>query len=114
MKTIIAGGRDVTEWHHLMEALESYRNDITEVVSGGAQGADALGERYAREAGLPLKRFPADWAKNGKAAGPIRNREMAAYAQALIALWDGKSRGTANMIEEARARSLNVHIHLIS
>jgi hypothetical protein len=112
MKTIIAGGRDVTEYFHLEEALESYRNDITEVVSGGASGADALGERYARGSKLPIKRFPADWSQ-GKAAGPIRNRQMAEYAEALIAIWDGKSRGTANMIEEAKKRGLLVHVHLI-
>lgn len=113
MKTIIAGGRDVVDYFHLEEALEGYRCDISEVVSGGAQGADALGERYAKGAGLPLKVFKADWQANGKAAGPIRNRQMAEYAQALIAIWDGKSAGTKNMIEEARSRGLHVHVHMI-
>lgn len=113
MKTIIAGGRDITDYFHLEEALEAYRNDITEVVSGGAEGADSLGERYAKGAGIPLKIFKADWATNGKAAGPMRNRQMAEYAQALLALWDSKSRGTANMIEEARKRGLFVQVHMI-
>lgn len=113
MITIIAGGRDITDYDHLQDALEAYRNDITEVVSGGAEGVDAMGERYAKGAGLPLKVFKADWAANGKAAGPIRNRQMAEYAQALLAIWDGKSRGTANMIEEARKRGLFVQVHMI-
>lgn len=112
-RTIIAGGRDITDYFHLEEALESCRFDISEVVSGGAEGADKLGERYAKGAGLALRVIPADWAKYGKSAGPIRNRQMAEYAQALIAIWDGKSRGTANMLEEARARGLLVHVHLV-
>lgn len=59
-----------------------------------------------------LKIFPADWDKYGRRAGPIRNREMAEYADALLAYWDGKSRGTKNMIEEARARGLKVSIKI--
>lgn len=49
---------------------------------------------------IPVKRFPADWDRHGRAAGPIRNCQMAQYADALIAIWDGKSRGTKNMIDE--------------
>jgi len=61
---------------------------------------DGLAEEWARENGIPIKRFPADWDKHGKAAGPIRNRAMAEYADALLAVWDGESKGTANMILE--------------
>ena len=80
--------------------------DITEIVSGGAAGADKLGERWAREHGVPVKLFPADWKAHSIATRPVRNRQMAEYADALIALWDSTSRGTANMIEEAKARGL--------
>lgn len=113
MKTIIAGGRDITEWFHLQEAIEAYWNEITEVVSGGATGVDALGERFARECGIPIVQFKADWKRYGKMAGPMRNREMAEYAEALLAIWDGESRGTANMIEEATKRGLFVQVHRI-
>jgi len=79
---------------------------MTDVVSVGAAGVDSLGERWARENGIPVKRSPADWKAHGRAAGPIRNRQMVEYADALIALWDGTSRGAANMIGEAKARGL--------
>ena len=80
----------------------------TEVVCGMARGADALGARYATENGLGIAKFPAEWDAWGKAAGPIRNAEMAKYADALLAFWDGKSRGTMNMIENANRRGRKV------
>lgn len=84
---------------------------VTEVVSGGARGADAFGEEWARDRRVPVRVFPADWNRHGRAAGPIRNREMAEYADALVAVWDGESRGTKNMIEEATKRGLKVHVY---
>lgn len=113
-KVIIAGGRDFENYNQLKEACDFYlqnkRKEGVEIVSGGANGADKLGERYAKERGYPIKEFPADWTKYHKAAGPIRNRHMAEYANALIAFWDGGSRGTKNMIEEARERWLDVRV----
>lgn len=113
-RVIIAGSRDFDDYALLQEHADymlSRQEDI-EIVSGGASGADALGERYAKDRGYKLKIFPADWVKYGRRAGPIRNREMAEYADALLAYWDGKSRGTQNMIEEARARGLKVSIKI--
>jgi hypothetical protein len=83
-------------------------HEITTVLSGAARGVDRLGERWAVEHGVPITRFPADWAKHGKAAGMIRNREMADNAEALVALWDGQSRGTLSMIGIARRMGLFV------
>lgn len=80
------------------------------ILSGGASGADALGEKYARERGFIIVPYPAQWDKYGRQAGPMRNREMAANADALIAFWDDKSRGTKNMIDEAQKRGLKVAI----
>ena len=110
MKIIIAGGRDFDNYLHLLEAVVKSGFDITEVVSGGAPGADTLGELFARDMDLSMKRFPADWNRHGRAAGPIRNGEMALYADALIAMWDGVSTGTANMIKQATERGLKVHV----
>ena len=112
MKTIIAGCRDFTDYNLLKSKVDYYRKDnaITEVVCGGATGADALGENYAVQNGIPVKGFPADWNKHGKAAGPIRNRQMAEYADCLIAVWDGKSRGTKNMIDEMNKLMKPVYI----
>lgn len=102
MKTIIAGTRDFDDKVGLFKKLDEYltKNSITEIVSGGAQGADLFGEQYGELNGIPVKVFPADWTKHGKAAGPIRNRQMAEYADALIVVWDGNSKGTKNMIDE--------------
>jgi predicted Rossmann fold nucleotide-binding protein DprA/Smf involved in DNA uptake len=110
MRTIIAGSRNIEEYSLLLEAIKSSGIEITSVVSGGAPGVDTLGERYAEENSLTCTRFPANWEKYGKAAGPIRNRLMAANADALIAIWDGKSPGTKNMIQEAEKKGLQVYI----
>ncbi len=81
-----------------------------EIVCGMAKGADLLGKRYAEERGFKVKEFPADWNTNGKKAGPMRNTEMANYADALIAFWDGTSSGTGHMIEKAKQKGLKVRV----
>ena len=90
MRTIIAGSRQMTTEAAMEMVLADLGWTITEVVSGGAAGADRLGEAWATRNGIPVKRFPADWARFGKGAGPVRNREMALYAEALVAFWDGR------------------------
>jgi len=112
MKVIIAGGRDFDDY----EKLRSYcdyllqNKDNIEIVSGTARGADKLGEHYAAERGYPVKRFPADWGSHGKSAGYLRNEEMADYADALIAFWDGESRGTQHMIDIAKKELIEIRI----
>jgi len=110
MKTIIAGMRDFHDYAFVEPYLDMHRHEITEVVSGCATGIDSLGERWAKANGIPIRRFPADWSQHGKAAGPIRNRQMADYADALIAFWDRKSKGTKKMIETAKRNKSKVHI----
>lgn len=68
-------------------------------MSGCASGADSLGERFAREYNLECRYFPAQREKYGKAAGPMRNRQMAEVADGAVVFWDGRSRGTRSMIE---------------
>ena len=80
------------------------------IVSGGCAGADLLGERYAKENGYSIDRYPAEWQKYGRKAGIMRNAVMADNADALIAYWDGISRGTKNMIDEARKKGLAVRV----
>jgi hypothetical protein len=109
-KTIIAGGRNYQFSDEDRKVLDSF--EISEVVCGGANGADECGRRWAIDRGIPVKMFPADWGKHGKAAGPIRNREMAEYGERLIAFWDGQSRGTKNMIETARGLGLEVFVEM--
>jgi len=83
---------------------------ITTVISGTAAGVDVHGERWAEEQGIPVEKYPADWNKHGKSAGHIRNAEMADVADALVAIWDGESRGTKGMIELALKKGLSLYI----
>ena len=100
MKLIIAGGRDFNQGYIIYKVLYGLGNDIiNEVVCGDAKGADTLGAEWAHLHNIPVKHFPAKWDEYGKAAGYIRNAEMGEYADALIAFWDGKSKGTAHMIK---------------
>lgn len=98
MKVIIAGSRDITDLYLVEDAVLMSKFEITEVVSGGARGVDKLGEVFANYLSIPVKMFQADWAKFGKSAGHRRNKEMAQYSDALIAVWDGVSPGTKSMI----------------
>ena len=98
MKVIIAGSCTSNDYEFLKKKINELNLEITEVVCGGARGVDSLGQRYAEELGIPVKMFPAQWDLYGKAAGMIRNKEMGKYADYLIAFWDGKSKGTLNMI----------------
>lgn len=111
-RVIIAGGRDFDQYSLLEFQCDRLlvRKPRVMVVSGGARGADMLGERFATRRHYPIKRFSADWERYGNAAGPIRNKQMAEYADALIAFWDGHSRGTRNMITLARTRGLAVRV----
>ncbi len=113
MKVIIAGGRDFCNKVMLIEALKHFTmeyGDITEVVCGMADGADTLGMLWANFMDIPVKKFPADWGKYGNSAGPIRNKEMANYADALIAFWNRKSKGTLDMINKGRDKKIIVVI----
>ena len=110
MKIIIAGSRNFNDYALLRKTLDEILIDDGdyEVVSGCCSGADKLGERYAAEKGFRVKHFPADWSKFGKAAGPIRNALMADYADGLVLFWDGTSKGSKNMLENARKRGLEI------
>lgn len=112
MKLIIAGSRALSPNVRFLDSIIShYKIQITEIVSGCAEGVDKAGEMYKiayPEMGvrfdnsitdLKITKFPADWEKHGKAAGPIRNKQMADYADALLLIWDGESRGSKNMKE---------------
>lgn len=111
MRVIVAGSRDATE-AQVNEALARcpWIGFASAIVSGTARGADEFGERWAAKQGVEVRRFPADWRTHGKRAGPIRNRQMAQNADGLVAVWDGRSRGTKTMIEFAQQRGLRVFV----
>lgn len=101
-KVIVAGGREFDQQELLFKScykILSQVEDEIEIVCGGATGADALGKSFAEHNSMKVAMFNADWKGKGKAAGILRNIEMGDYADALIAFWDGKSRGTKHMIE---------------
>lgn len=113
MRLIIAGSRHypparadelVTKaMTHILTRLQP-----TRVLCGCADGIDDAGQRWAHANGIPVEYHPADWTRHGRAAGPLRNRQMAAHADALVLIWDGKSRGSDSMLNEARAARLRV------
>lgn len=115
MKLIIGGTRDFTD-SIFLENVIPHRFDIRnieEVVSGGARGADTLGEGFAKKYGIPVKPFyvtKAEWNKYGAAAGPMRNGRMADYADEALIFWDGKSPGSLSMINHMKRRKKPVTV----
>lgn len=110
MKLIIAGGRDFDDITLTALHFCDLDFEVTEVVSGGARGADRCGEKVATIYGIPVKKFIPDWDGLGKRAGFVRNAEMAEYADALLAFWDKKSKGTKHMIDTATKKGLHVKV----
>lgn len=110
MRTIIAGSRSLNEYELVLAAVKESGFAITTILSGDANGIDKLGARYAREHKIPLEHWPANWKLYGKRAGFERNLAMAESADALIAIWDNASKGTANMIHIANEMKLNVYV----
>ena len=117
MRVIIAGGRDFNDYDLLKKiVIDIISIAIPEIISGCTKGADQLGERFAKEYGYSLAKFPAKWDELGKKAGYVRNVEMAKYAISndaegvLIAFWDGESKGTKHMIDIAKRYNLKFHV----
>ena len=106
-RVVIAGCRDYENYDEAKKFIDFYISEIRKeneiiILSGGAGGADSLGERYAEENGFNIEKYPAEWSKFGKSAGPIRNKQMAETADYVICFWDGKSRSTKSMIDLAK------------
>ena len=119
MKVIIAGSRSITSYAIVRDAviascLWSRVGNQLEIVSGGARGVDRLGEDFANRNGLKIHRFIPDWnGEHKKAAGMIRNIEMGKFSDGLIAIWDGQSRGTKQMIDWSKQNGLFVYVHQV-
>ena len=115
-RVIVCGSRDFTDKETCFGVLDAFLADKpdAEIVSGHARGADAFGEEYARARGLALTVFAAEWGRYGRAAGPLRNAQMLAYAMeetpCVVAFWDGKSAGTAHMARLAEEKGAEVQI----
>ena len=115
---VIAGCRTYYNYEeakdYIVSSLSEYKaTDQITILSGGCKGADSLGERFARENGFPIKRFLPDWEKYGKAAGPLRNKQMVDVCHKVICFWDGKSKGTKSLIQYARKSAKDVAVKII-
>lgn len=111
MKVAIIGSRTFTNYRLLCETIDSLSFNISEVISGGASGADSLAEQWAQENKIPYTIIKPDWQKYGKGAGLKRNKQIIDSCDACIAFWDGKSRGTESSIK--LTEKLRKPIHLI-
>lgn len=119
-RVLVCGGRDADIDPSIVdicisEIIEEFAEGEIEFVSGSAKGGDALGEQYAEDNGYSIVQFKPDWKKYGRAAGPIRNKQMVDYIQEcdnpiVIAFWDGKSSGTRSTIKYAQDAGIDVHI----
>lgn len=122
IRVIVAGTRSFTDYALAREKLDRIILGLQEdfpckrivIITGDANGADQSGNRYAYDRGYTLRKFPAEWRKYGRAAGPIRNAQMMDFAKethpVLVAFWDGKSRGTKNMIDTAKREGASVYV----
>lgn len=114
MRIIIAGSRKHTPTDSaISEALSQNDWHCTTVVCGMAIGADMAGRRWANSRNIEVDCYPPDWDRYGKAAGFKRNIQMANNADALLAFWDGSSRGTKHMIDTARRKGLKVSVQRV-
>jgi len=111
MRLIIAGGRNYKssdiDYEEIDLAVKDTMHEVTEVFSGGASGADKLGEEWARINEIKVRKFLPDWDKHGRAAGPIRNEAMAKEAHTLIIFPGG--RGSASMVRLAKKYNLSIY-----
>lgn len=116
MKVIIAGSRGITNIQSVIDALvnaDIQVHEVSEIVSGGANGVDTLGEELAEMHCIDIIKFPAEWDKYGKSAGYKRNYIMGKYADNLVAVWDGKSKGTKHMIDIMDKFDKPYHIEIV-
>ena len=118
-KIVICGCRDYNDYNAFKLYVDACISEITNedsltIISGHCSGVDMMGEQYAKEHGLGLEIFAADWKKYGRAAGPIRNKKMVDAADYIIAFWDQTSRGTKSTITYAKQQGKSVWIKDIS
>jgi len=114
MNLLICGSRTWSDYDLLRDVIKgvSENVEIDALVAGGAVGADQMAAAAAKELKIIFREYRADWDKHGKAAGPIRNQEMLdkEHPSLLIAFWDGKSKGTIDMISRANKAGCRIRI----
>ncbi len=117
IKIAVGGCRDFGDIEYIFKCLDEYIKELCDeeiiIISGHCSGVDAAAEKYAELRGIKTLLFPAEWKKYGKAAGPVRNKQIVEAADAVIAFWDGKSRGTKSLIDLAKKSGKNLTVFKI-
>lgn len=117
-RVVVAGSRSFTDYEKAKRYIDFCISNIRKeneiiIVSGGARGADLLGEQYANENGFKIERYLPDWETYGKSAGVRRNKTMVDVSDYVICFWDGKSRGTKSTIDFALKHKKPIKISMI-
>jgi hypothetical protein len=112
MRLLVCGGRDFSDTESAYKVLDAMHRalGIDVVIEGDARGADRIAGYWARRNRVDNLKFPADWSKHGKAAGPIRNQQMLVEAKPTHVLAFPGGRGTADMVGRARAAGVQIVI----
>ncbi len=110
MKLLVCGSRNVDDYGLIRANLDKIQP--TEIIHGGAFGADSLAHRWATENKIPVTVIKPDWDTHGKAAGPIRNRQMVDICDEVLAFWDGTSRGTKSTIDYTKSVNKPLKVNL--
>lgn len=117
MRLLVCGDRN---WTHraflfLMLDREHENQPVSVLIEGEAPGADTLSRQWAESRGVPVEPYPAEWRKFGRAAGPIRNKQMLDEGQpdAVVAFHPAlsESKGTRNMVSQAMKRDIPVTVY---
>jgi len=110
MRVLICGGRDYHDMNDLAKVLNTLdaKEGVSFVIHGAAAGADSLAGRWAESRGKECEIYPADWSKHGRAAGPIRNKQMLNEGKPDLVVAFPGGRGTENMIKQATAAGVAV------
>jgi len=111
MRVLVCGGRDFNDALTLgswLGGIHKNQGPITLLIDGGARGADFMAREFAKWMEIPVQTFEADWNRHGRAAGPIRNKQMLDEGRPdLVVAFEG-GRGTANMVEQAKVAGIRV------
>lgn len=110
IKIGVIGSRSFNDYELLKRTLDEYLGKVWVIVSGGAAGADSLGEKWAIENNVKTCIYKPDWEKHGKSAGFIRNKDIVDDSDIVIAFWDSLSRGTEHSINLAKKMNKEVRI----
>lgn len=113
MNIIVVGSRSYSTPELFKQALTNSGFQMTGLVSSGNLGLDRHVEKYAEEHKIPIYRFSLNKKKFGRAADLYRNMEMVSYADAVIAIWNGKSVNTRLMLEQAYRAKLKIYVELV-